>query len=198
MTGFATVRGRVGERRFLLEAKSVNHRFCEVNIRLSGRYAAWELPIQKEVKQFFRRGRFDLFIKEESSGAGLSTTDFQQIRRAHQQLKKIARELKLPQSISMDTVLSFKQNFVREEELYDAASEWPAFKRLLLRLMKQLQVVRACEGKQLARWFQQVLPQLERLLGQVRKRVRVQPRRFQERMSKRLQELGLEDGSDSE
>ena len=64
MTGFASVRGRVRERPLLLEAKSVNHRFCEVNVRMPGKYAAWELPIQKAVRAVLHRGRVDIFLKE--------------------------------------------------------------------------------------------------------------------------------------
>lgn len=198
MTGFATLRGRVAQRRFLLEIKSVNHRFCEVNVRLPGRYAAWELPIQKEVKQYFRRGRFDLFIKEESRGGGLATSDFKQIQSAHQQLKKIARTLKLPQNVTLDTVLNYKQNFMRDEELFDAGSDWPAFKTLLLRLFKQLQTVRSREGRQLAGWFQKTIPLLEKLLEQIRRRVRLQPGLFESRLSKRLNELKLVDEKGSE
>ena len=198
MTGFAALRGRVGERRFLLEVKSVNHRFCEVNVRLPGRYAAWELPIHKEVKQYFRRGRFDLFIKEESRGVGLASSDFKQIQRAHQQLKRIARELKLPQDISMDTILTYKQNFMRDEELFDAGSDWPAFKILLLKLFKELQSVRMREGKQLARWFQQTIPKLEKLLVHIRRYVDLQPGHYQARLSKRIHELGLDTEKGSE
>lgn len=190
MTGFATIRGQTGGRRFMVEARSVNHRFCEVNVRLPGKYSAWELPIQKEVRSRFARGRIDIFIKEES-GAGGPSVDVKQFRRAHQQLKRIARELSIPDALSMDTLLQFKQNYFREEDTINIDDLWKGFKPILEKLIVKLSAVRQKEGDNLWRWFVRCSPIMRRLLASIRSRVAKQPKQFRERLQKRFAEFNI-------
>jgi uncharacterized protein (TIGR00255 family) len=190
MTGFATVRGRVGERQLLLEVKSVNHRFCEINARLPGKYSAWELPIQKAVRKKFNRGRIDIFLKEES-GVGLSKIDHSQFKKAHQELKRLCRELKLLDDISLESVLHFKQNYFRNEERFDATSEWASFEPLFEKLLDRLAKMRKQEGQQLVKWFRQKLPEMQQLLIQLKKQVRTQSKLQEKKLKSKLEELGF-------
>lgn len=197
MTGFASVRGKAGGRRFLLEAKSVNHRFCEVNVRLPGRYALWEFEIQKEVRQRFHRGRIDIFVKEEGEG-GASDREVATLKKAHRQLKRLARELNLPREISFETLIQFSQLYYREDEGLDVTALWREFRTLNRRLLDRLAAMRCREGRQLLHWFQAHLPPMERLVVQIERAAKRMPQRFQARFEQRCRELGLDRELDRE
>ncbi len=190
MTGFASVRGKVRGREFFLESKSVNHRFCEVNVRMPGRFSSWEHRIQKMSRAAFRRGRIDIFIKEEGI-AGPSSQDWSQFKKAHRELKRLARELKLSDTISLETVLHFKQNYFKENDNFDASSEWHLMRPLVDRLLNGLAKMRRQEGRQLAKWFRSRLPIMQRLLRQLKLRASVQTREQERKLKKRVKELGL-------
>lgn len=191
MTGFASVRGKLHERQLLLEAKSVNHRFCEVNIRLPGKYSAWEVPIQKIVRNKFHRGRIDIFLKEEGS-AGLGREDRLQFKRAHQELKRLCRELNLSETIELESLLHFKQHFFREEERFDASSEWIDFKPLLDRVLESLERMRRQEGQQLFRWFRHNLPKMQGLMTQLKRHIRNQTKQQKKKIRQKIKELGFD------
>ncbi len=190
MTGFASIRGKVGERRFLLEAKSLNHRFCEVNVRMPGRYTAWDFEIQKEIRKRFQRGRIDVFLKEEGR-QGVTTKDVAQLKQAHQQLKKIIRELHLSKELTVETVINFSQIYFRDGEVLDVTALWKKFRPLLARLLDRLETMRQREGAQLLRWFKARLPKMERLLGQMERMSAQLPGRSQKRLLKKIKELRL-------
>jgi len=190
MTGYASVRGRAGDRSFLLEAKSLNHRFCEVNVRLPGKYSSWEHVIQKAVRMRFQRGRFDIFIKEEG-GQQLSSADLSQFRQAHQQLKRLSKDLQLKDGISLDTLLHFKQQYFRDDDHANLKADWAVMQPLVDKLLDRLEKMRLIEGRQLSQWYQQRLVVMDSLLAKLKGRVKVPPRLQRERLTKRLKELGL-------
>lgn len=186
MTGFASARGKVGEHRYLIEAKSLNHRYCEVNVRLPGRYAAWEIEIQKEVRRRFQRGRIDLFLKEEGR-YGASQRDFKDLVHAHRQLKKLQKTLNLKGPLRLESLLQFMQAYYHDENDIDVAALWRHFRPLVLSLLDRLEKMRAQEGKRLGRWFGTHVPQLERLIQRIERRAKQLSRQRPKRARGRLQ-----------
>lgn len=190
MTGFASLRGKVGGRHFLLEAKSLNHRFCEVNIRLPGRYAAWDFEIQKEVRRRFHRGRIDIFVKEEGK-QGATERDVKQLYQAHRQLKKLARDLHLPNEVSLEMVIHFSQVYFRDKETLDVDTLWKDFRPLAIRLVDRLERMRRREGQNLLRWFRVHIPIMERLVMQMQRCSQNLHKRLEARFSQKIKELKL-------
>ncbi len=192
MTGFASARGSVAGRRFLVESKSVNHRFCEINIRLPGKFASWEIPLQKLFRTYFQRGRIDIFVKEESGGS-IAKTDVDQIKLAHRELKKIAKELKLADEFSLETILSFKQNYFRNEDVVNIEKEWKNFEVIAISLAEKLQKMRLQEGRALQKWFKGQLPILDQLIRELMVLVKAQTKNQAGYWQQRMEELGFKE-----
>ncbi len=70
MTGYgtSTIQSESG-RSYTIEAKSVNHRYCDVHVKLPGKLSFLEHEIKKIVKSRFQRGRFDLYISIDEFGS---------------------------------------------------------------------------------------------------------------------------------
>ncbi|MBI3541044.1 MAG: DUF1732 domain-containing protein [Deltaproteobacteria bacterium] len=93
MTGFGVARGKVGRAHIVIEARSVNHRFCEVSLRFPGRFASLEPEVVRRVRERFSRGKFDLFLREEA--VGREEEELLLAKRSHHLLQRIQKELGL-------------------------------------------------------------------------------------------------------
>ncbi len=66
MTGFGRGEFADGKRNITVEIKAVNHRYSDINIRMSRRYSFVEDYIKKEIKKFAKRGKIEVSIMVEN------------------------------------------------------------------------------------------------------------------------------------
>jgi len=69
MTGFGRAEGRVGPYDVVVEAKSVNHRFLEISVRLPRDWSFAEMAVRDRVKARLHRGRLDVAVSLAGTGA---------------------------------------------------------------------------------------------------------------------------------
>ena len=60
MTGFGRGEYNDGKRNILVEIKSVNHRYSEIQVRMPRRYSFAEDAVRSEVKRYTGRGKIDV------------------------------------------------------------------------------------------------------------------------------------------
>lgn len=70
MTGFGRAEVSKGDRKVLVEMKSVNHRYLETSIKLPKKLNFLESSIRSEIKKYVERGKVDIFITYENLGEG--------------------------------------------------------------------------------------------------------------------------------
>ena len=76
MTGIASVRGAAGEGvEFTLTAKSVNHRFLDLQFRMPAGLDALEAALRQKVKARLRRGHVDVTLSVDRVGEGEMRVD---------------------------------------------------------------------------------------------------------------------------
>lgn len=69
MTGFGRSEHTDEKRVVTVEIKSVNHRYCDVSVRMPRRYSFAEEKIKSTVKQVIRRGKVEVSITVENTAA---------------------------------------------------------------------------------------------------------------------------------
>lgn len=62
MTGYGQASRRIGRGTVTIELKSVNHRYCEVMIRMPREWLHIEDALKKKIQQSVKRGRVDVFV----------------------------------------------------------------------------------------------------------------------------------------
>lgn len=171
MTGFGTARGKVGRSHVVIEARSVNHRFSEVSLRFPGRFAAFEPEVARRVRQLFSRGKFDLFLREESTDR--EGMEIALARKTHRLLLRIRKELSLKSEITLSDLLSFRGILFSHR---DSQDETGASRVSLLKLvggaLSGLRQMREREGKRLQHWFEGRLKRLQHLLTSIERESR--------------------------
>ncbi|HQD36924.1 MAG TPA: YicC family protein [Thermodesulfovibrio thiophilus] len=105
---------------FRIEAKSLNHRFLEINLKLPQILSRHEVEIRNLVREKFHRGKIDVVIsinhKERTGKLYLNKNLAKQLYSAFIDLKK---ELSILGSIDISMFSNFRELFIYEEEAPD-------------------------------------------------------------------------------
>ena len=65
MTGFGRAESITKERKIIIEMKSVNHRYCDLNIKMPKKFNAFEADMRNHLKKYIGRGKVDIFVTYE-------------------------------------------------------------------------------------------------------------------------------------
>lgn len=167
MTGFGIARGKVGRAHLVVEARSVNHRFCEISLKGLGAFSLFEPDIARLVRSHFSRGKFDLFIRSEQAEKVDKEIDL--AKKSHQILKRIQAELGLKGPISLSDVLSFRGILFAHPPQEETEPLRKPFSDLCWKALSGLKAMRATEGKRLRQWFEGRERHMGRLLNAIEK-----------------------------
>ncbi|MDO8644341.1 MAG: YicC/YloC family endoribonuclease [bacterium] len=167
MTGFGVQKGKSGPSVFYVEAKSVNHRYLELNLRCPPAYLLLEKNIVEEARRYFSRGRIDLFIREESSQKQ-NLLDPEASRQAVAFLRRLKKELGLKGEVTLDHLLACRDLIGRRRDVPTEEIKKDFLKTVSL-TFQELQKMRRREGSTLLVWFQKTIRDLEKGLEKIRK-----------------------------
>ncbi len=76
MTGYGKYEAANEEAKLTVEIKSVNHRYCDISLRIPKNLNAYEAEIRRMIKQQVSRGKIDLYITCESSQGQETTVQY--------------------------------------------------------------------------------------------------------------------------
>jgi len=71
MTGFGRYEAASRDYKISVEIKSVNHRYCDMNIKQPKKFNAFENDIRNIVKQYASRGKIDVYVSFEDYSEGV-------------------------------------------------------------------------------------------------------------------------------
>lgn len=146
MTGMGSAQGELLGSPIKIEIKSVNHRFCEVNVRMPGKYSFLEMQIQQTIKKMVKRGRVDLFLNEGKSSE-LSTLEVKAFEDYHSYLNNVRRSLHLTEEVPLSLVVSGAYNWLQKE--VDLEQAWQDLEPVLQVALNDLEKMRLKEGEAL-------------------------------------------------
>ncbi len=152
MTGFGAGHGAAGGEELDVEVRSVNHKFCEVKVRLPRELAALEIEIAKAVKERLARGGVEVAVRRPGPGAGLAPrVDVALAESYARAFHEIQVRLGLPGAVTLGDVLAADGVVRLEERTVTADAAREAVRRGLGAALDALAEMRAREGEALAR-----------------------------------------------
>ncbi|MBC6696209.1 YicC family protein [Terrisporobacter mayombei] len=152
MTGFGRGEFKNDNYHFLIECKTINHKYCDINVRLPRKISFLEDKIRNYVKNFVKRGRVDLYIKLDLIGSEDVNLKFDD-KLATQYvniLKEIKEKFELQDDISVMNVAKFPDIVKCEEKEEDEDLYWSMLREALDIALVKLGQMRQEEGKKLA------------------------------------------------
>ncbi|WP_078382778.1 YicC/YloC family endoribonuclease [Sutcliffiella halmapala] len=151
MTGFGRAETSTDSYWILVEMKSVNHRFCEINIRMPKQLLSLEDKIKKAISAFIKRGRVEVFITIEGQGLAKKevTVDWNLLSEYIQSLKQVKDRFQISSSIQINDILQLENVFTVIEEAYIQDELEDALLNNVHIATEQLLSMRTIEGAQL-------------------------------------------------
>ena len=191
ITGFGRGEHTDGKRNYYVEVKSVNHRYCDITVKMPRRYVFAEDKVKREAKETIKRGKAEIFIMvdsvtEEDAHVKANTVVAKQYVDGLNQLKDALRlegDVTVSYVAGLPDVMKMIPDVQDEEEIAAA---------ILLALGKALEGydgMRSMEGRKLAedlqgrgRWLREQLKVIEKLAPEV-------GRSYAEKLEERIGEL---------
>jgi uncharacterized protein (TIGR00255 family) len=191
MTGYGQEIWNAGDEKYLIVAKSVNHRFLELRVRLPQRYDAWEPGIQRKVKERFDRGHIDVVVSEVQGAVRrtLPQADLELASRYAEILTSIKKDLSLAGEVTLETVGRMKDVIYYADPGPDLEGRWTEFGPILESVLDRLKDDREREGRRLAADLTGRLDHLSEIAGQIEKEAPQMISRFRERLIAKVSEL---------
>jgi len=156
----------------MVEARSVNHRFCEVVVRLPRGLGELEEDLKRKVQERCARGRVELNVSVSGLGEGRKVfrLDRAAARQYHRLLCELQRELGLEGKPTLGMMAGFREIVAVSEEPPDDR----ALKRTILKLagsaLTRLDGMRRREGALLAKDIHSRLQDVREEIGRVEAR----------------------------
>ena len=188
MTGFGRSETVTDEYRIAVEIKSVNHRYCDLNIKLPKKFNEIENTLRMMMKEIAERGKVDVYVSyEDYAGKGTHVHYHPQIAKEYVKVAaQVAEEFELHNSLSAERLLGFADVISLEEESNDLESVFPIVTQTLQKAGEQFIASREREGEQLYQDIKGKLAYLLTLVAQVEER---SPQMLQEHRQKLLEKV---------
>jgi uncharacterized protein (TIGR00255 family) len=171
MTGFGQATVTAGGYSIHIDVKSVNHRYCEIVVRLPKEWLALEDALRKKAAERIKRGRADLYVTVERLESGRKTVviDWQQADGYVQAAEQLCARYGLQDTLSLHHLLQLPDLIRQVEERAEIdESPEPGFTVCLTEALDGLLQMRNTEGSFLANDLLERLSQLETQVTEIK------------------------------
>jgi uncharacterized protein (TIGR00255 family) len=151
MTGFGRGESSADERSWIVEIRTVNHRFLDQKVVMPRAFAGLEERIKKIVASRQDRGRVDVTVslKGKSSSTPLLTVDMELARQYHDCMQQLADEFGLSSRIQLSELLGQRDIIALQEQSPDIDVEWPLVRQAVIMALDECAAMREQEGQSL-------------------------------------------------
>jgi uncharacterized protein (TIGR00255 family) len=167
MTGFGKATCEYGNKKIVVEIKSLNSKQLDVSTRISGLYREKDIEIRNELSQKLERGKIDLSLYVDNSGKE-SVTQINQsvVESYHQQIKTMSDNIGIDMPTNWFDILLRLPDTMKTETVELDENEWLEIRKAIALAVEQLTVFRIQEGKSLEAVFNEKIAHIGQLLDQ--------------------------------
>ena len=191
MTGYGRGEGDSGLGKVLVESRSVNHRYSDINIRLPKRLAIFENRIKEIIRSQVSRGRIDVSIKLDALGGEKFQlqVDSNLAEQYFQALLSLKDKFQLRGEITLELLAGAKDLISAKEEVGDIEPYWLEIVPILKRTLQEMDEMKCSEGNALVKDIQTRLERITRQLKEIKAQLPSYVEAYQNRLRERLQSL---------
>lgn len=191
MTGFGTGRTIAEERSFACEVRSVNHKYCDVRLRLPKELAAFETAVQNLVRARVTRGRVDLSLDVGPAPGSSPQPEIDEAlaRAYHEGLKALSEKLGIEGTPGIEFIAGLPGVVRAPERDVDLRAFEPAIMRAVQAALDELDLMRHREGGALAAELQRLLDSVGAGVDAIAREMPDANRQRKLRLEERLRDL---------
>lgn len=152
MTGFG--HGEVSNdknQKVTVEMKSVNHRYCDISLKLPKKLAMFEANIRNIMKEYASRGKIDIYVSYEDLSETAVSLHYNQAMAAEymQVFKKMQEDFGIETKITAEALAKYPEVVTLEEVQQDEEVWWELLEAALREAAEKFVETRTIEGANL-------------------------------------------------
>jgi len=184
MTGFGRAEGETSLGRVIVEVRSVNHRYCDINIKLPKRLGPFENRIKELIRSRVSRGRIDVSLRLDSLGEEKVqlSVDFDLAQQYYRVLHELKEKLQLKDEVTLSLLAGAKDLISAKEESPDIEPYWQEVLPILSQSAQSMDDMKRLEGESLGK-------DLQLRLGLIAKQLQMIKEQFPSRLKATLTRL---------
>lgn len=151
MTGFGRFESETPERKISVEMKAVNHRYCEISLKMPKKLNFFESAIRNLLKNYISRGKVDIFIIYEDFTEGKELVKYNEdlAKSYFDLIKKMGSQFEIDGNISASQLARFPDVFTIEEQQIDENEMWSFIENAIRNAAENFVKTRIDEGEHL-------------------------------------------------
>jgi len=169
MTGFGRGEFRIEGRTWIVEIKTVNHRFLDQRVVLPRNFSALEDRVKKMVSARLDRGRVEVTVGlqgETTVGMSLQV-NMDLAGQYYRCLTLINDELGLNDQVGLDDMLTMRDIIHQQEEGLDLDQEWASIREAVTTALEECDRMREQEGQALKKDLEQRLQNFSQIVQSI-------------------------------
>jgi len=192
MTGYGRAEGRIGNSLWMVEIRTVNHRFLDIYLKAPRSLSPLELTIKKYLGSQIKRGRVDITIQMGNGGTNSfrPKLNFPLAHEYFQLLQKLREEFSFPEGISLGQFIGLPE-IISLEPVEENFNQWEEFRFILDQALISLNEMRENEGKVLQQELQQRIQNIHNALANIENYASQLTNFTREKLLKRFQDLNI-------
>jgi uncharacterized protein (TIGR00255 family) len=190
MTGFGSGRGAFDREDVVVEVRSVNHKFCEIKVRLPRELSVLETDIGRTVKERLARGGIEVTVRRAGPGGSMAPRVDAALAEAYARAyAEVAARLGMHGQVTLSDIVSAEGVIRLDDREADLDAARAATERALAQALEALVAMRAREGEALRRDLDARLAAVEGLVARVETLAPAAVEHHRARLAERVQEL---------
>jgi len=190
MTGYGVGRVKAEDGECLAEIKSLNNKYCDINIKNNFQSLEIEQKMEKLIKNKVSRGKINILVKVENYGLTEEKIILNEdiADSYYKNLETLKKKYKLKGEISIDSMLKFKDIFriIKEEE---STKIWVMVEKATNLALDSLLKMRGREGKVLVTDIRKRVKKIQKLIGKVEKFSKSSPIDYKDKLLNKIKNL---------
>ncbi len=192
MTGYGTAAVQTESgRTYSIEVKSVNHRYCDVHVKVPGKLSFLEHELKRSVKERFQRGRFDIYLSLDEFGKTAKQISFDQglAEDYLEQLRELGDYLKLENPVDILSLIRLPEVLNVKSADLDQEEARLAVEQAVTDALNHLDQMRRHEGDLLEQDLRSYLDELQQQSAEIAHLAQMTPTAYKTALEERLKRL---------
>ena len=191
MTGYGSAKGAVDGLEINIELKSVNNKFLDTNIRLPRGFLFAEEAIKSAVQSHISRGKVDVYVNVESSGAGDICVKVNEalVHGYIDALQLIADKFSLPNDLTALSISRFPDVLSVEKREHDAEALSASICEIMENALNDFDRMRIREGEKLREDVLNRVNKIEELVSVVERETPKTVSEYRKRLEQKMAEV---------
>ncbi|SFR95501.1 YicC/YloC family endoribonuclease [Anaeromicropila populeti] len=166
MTGFGRCEMSTQVRKIIVEIKAVNHRYCDLSIKLPKKLNYFEVGIRSVLKEYIVRGKVDVFVTYEDYAQSKQCLKYNEdiATEYYNYLELISKTFCLKNDITAYALSRYPDVFTLGEQTVDEKEIWEQLESVVRKAAQSFVTARVQEGQHLKK---DLIGKLNEMLSQV-------------------------------